>query len=124
VLWALTGRLCVSADGRTEQVNQAEPMNRFDEAHVEPASWMPEQDLPEGAHGSCAVVGNGGVNLVGKYGAAIDAHDAVFRFNDGPTDGWEAFVGSKTTYRLVSTPRGSTHPTSSLMSGCCLHLLQ
>lgn len=103
------------------QVNQAEPMNRFDEAHVEPASWMPDEDLPEGAHGSCAVVGNGGVNLLGKYGAAIDAHDAVFRFNDGPTDGWEAFVGSKTTYRLVRTPRSSTHATLSLMWGRCLH---
>jgi hypothetical protein len=82
-------------------VNKLEPSNKFDEAHVEAAAWMPDTDLPEGAHGSCAVVGNGGVNLLAHHGAAIDAHHAVFRFNDGPTDGWEDWVGSKTTYRLV-----------------------
>merc|ERR1711871_548533 len=47
---------------------------------------------------SCAVVGNGPVN---RSQSTIDQYDAVFRINDAPTRGFEAFVGSKTTHRIL-----------------------
>eukprot|EP00899_Mesostigma_viride_P024710 jgi/Mesvir1/5423/Mv15486-RA.1 len=52
---------------------------------------------------TCAVVGNGGIMLEdATLGAVIDAHDAVFRFNDGPTRGFEPFVGKRTTFRALN----------------------
>lgn len=52
---------------------------------------------------SVAVVGNSGKLLHHNYGEAIDAHDAVIRFNWAPTEGYEEQVGSKTTIRLSNT---------------------
>lgn len=52
---------------------------------------------------TCAVVGNGGVNLLDPHqGRAIDSADIVIRFNDGPTASFERFVGRKTTFRLIN----------------------
>eukprot|EP00899_Mesostigma_viride_P024393 jgi/Mesvir1/5138/Mv15284-RA.1 len=59
-------------------------------------------DLPGLADFStCAVVGSS-TSMLGprKWGAAIDAHTAVFRFNDAPTKGFEEHVGQKTTLRF------------------------
>ena len=54
-------------------------------------------------HRSCAVVGSSGSMLGAGRGAAIDAHDAVFRFNLAPTASqWAPDVGSRTTYRLFN----------------------
>lgn len=49
---------------------------------------------------SCSVVGSSGVMVHQKHGKEIDAADAVFRINDAPITGYEAFVGSKTTFRV------------------------
>uniref|UniRef100_A0A672GIG8 CMP-N-acetylneuraminate-beta-galactosamide-alpha-2,3-sialyltransferase 1 n=1 Tax=Salarias fasciatus TaxID=181472 RepID=A0A672GIG8_SALFA len=50
---------------------------------------------------TCAVVGNSG-NLIGShYGSLIDGHDIVIRMNKGPTEGFEADVGNKTTHRVM-----------------------
>lgn len=52
---------------------------------------------------TCAAVGNGGVSLQDpRNGAAIDKHEAILRFNDGPTRKFEKFVGSKTTFRAIN----------------------
>ena len=51
---------------------------------------------------TCAVVGNSGLSLFYKQGAEIDAHEAVIRFNAGPTKGFEDFVGRRTTVRFVN----------------------
>jgi hypothetical protein len=46
-------------------------------------------------------VGSGGASIrEPRGGAAIDRHEAVFRFNFAQTAGYEGFVGSKTTIRI------------------------
>eukprot|EP00873_Tetraselmis_striata_P021208 jgi/Tetstr1/441472/TSEL_003115.t1 len=57
----------------------------------------------------CAVVGNSGVLGNYGFGPAIDGHDAVFRFNVGPTRGYAPQVGSRTTFRLVNTNHAGWH---------------
>lgn len=51
---------------------------------------------------SCAIVGNGGGLKFSKYGQDIDGHDVVIRMNQAPTIGYEEYVGSKTTIRLLN----------------------
>jgi hypothetical protein len=47
------------------------------------------------------VVGSGSSGLrEPRGGAAIDRHEAVFRFNRAQTAGYEGYIGSKTTIRL------------------------
>ena len=55
-----------------------------------------------GAH-SCALVGSSGGLLRERYGAEIDAHDLVLRFNDAPTRGFEAVVGRKASLRMLNS---------------------
>eukprot|EP00193_Tetraselmis_chui_P001814 CAMPEP_0177754128 /NCGR_PEP_ID=MMETSP0491_2-20121128/1840_1 /TAXON_ID=63592 /ORGANISM="Tetraselmis chuii, Strain PLY429" /LENGTH=375 /DNA_ID=CAMNT_0019269483 /DNA_START=115 /DNA_END=1242 /DNA_ORIENTATION=- len=60
---------------------------------------LPEDNpLPDKAFHRCAVVGNSG---------EIDEHDAVLRFNAAKIAGFEQFVGSKTTIRLLNSPDAS-----------------
>ena len=64
---------------------------------------LPECDVLKKLHyNTCAVIGSAGLMLTEKFGAEIDQHDAVFRFNIAPVSDFEAFVGSKTTIRLVN----------------------
>eukprot|EP00899_Mesostigma_viride_P028018 jgi/Mesvir1/8400/Mv12642-RA.3 len=61
--------------------------------------WVKPQPL---IYKSCAVVANSGIHLFYKRGDAIDDHEAVIRFNAAPAQGFEEFVGSKTTIRFVN----------------------
>lgn len=55
----------------------------------------------------CAVVSSSGAQLSHFFGAEIDAHDVVFRFNDAPTRGFEKHVGHRTSFRFgYNTCRG------------------
>ena len=51
---------------------------------------------------SCALVSSSGVLRGSGCGAAVDRHDAVFRFNLPRLDGFEADVGRRTTLMLVN----------------------
>ncbi|KAM9316448.1 beta-galactoside alpha-2,6-sialyltransferase 1-like [Gastrophryne carolinensis] len=72
------------------------------------ASWS--QDLPKkslyeevGKLGRCAVVASAGSIKSSRLGQEIDSHDAVLRFNNAPTTGFETDVGTKTTFRLMNS---------------------
>ena len=60
-------------------------------------------------HATCALVGNAGSSLTAHFGSAIDSADAVIRINQGPTRGYEPFVGSRTTYRLINKKWASVY---------------
>ena len=66
--------------------------------------------LRRGGVNRCAVVGSSGYLHGSGLGPQIDAYDAVFRMNDAPTAGFEADVGSRTTFRVLyaesARPRG------------------
>eukprot|EP00505_MAST-04D_sp_SCG-Rhode-Island_P002947 Stramenopile-MAST_4_protein_2947 len=47
----------------------------------------------------CAIVGSGGSLVGSNCGTEIDHHDATFRINAAPTQGFEKDVGSFTTFR-------------------------
>jgi len=57
---------------------------------------------PAFAFRTCALVGNAGGLLFARRGAAIDAHEAILRINQGPVQGYEPWVGSRTTLRLLN----------------------
>ena len=82
-------------------VSKAAPENKYHPAGKMHAEALPASDLTV-TFDTCAVIGNGGVLVHNEYGDAIDRHDAVFRFNDGPTQGFEKLVGSKTTFRIIN----------------------
>eukprot|EP00898_Chlorokybus_atmophyticus_P005324 jgi/Chlat1/5793/Chrsp387S05512 len=64
--------------------------------HLPSTEWRP-------AFNTCAIVGNSGSLLYEQYGKDIDAHDAVFRFNQAPTLGYEVHVGSRTTFEFLNS---------------------
>eukprot|EP00873_Tetraselmis_striata_P017327 jgi/Tetstr1/437591/TSEL_026262.t1 len=72
---------------------------------VPPTDEIRSRWLGEGAaqrSATCAVVGNGGGLLGMAAGPEIDKHDIVIRFNGGPVNGFQRYVGSKTTFRLTN----------------------
>ena len=62
---------------------------------------LPEE-CPETRHESCLLLGNSGTLMLEKRGEYFDSHDMVYRFNQGPTDKYEAHVGQKTTYESLN----------------------
>ena len=62
---------------------------------------LPARDIPR--FGSCAVVASASSLKKYRYGKEIDSHDAVFRFNEAPTAGFEHLVGRRTTVRVINS---------------------
>ena len=78
--------------------------------------YMPEKDLVAShVYETCAIVGSGGISMMYDYGAEIDGHDVVLRFNSAPTKPRRAFkkqdlaadfpkhIGTKTSFRFINT---------------------
>mmetsp|Transcript_11792 Transcript_11792/g.15965 ORF Transcript_11792/g.15965 Transcript_11792/m.15965 type:complete len:450 (+) Transcript_11792:122-1471(+) len=87
-------------DGTTQFTSSSGTITR---THFEPEiiASLPATDYPvtgEKVFRSCALVGNSGTLLGSKHGPSIDGHDAVMRINYAPIKGFEADVGSKTTF--------------------------
>lgn len=57
----------------------------------------------------CALVGNSQRSLIHEYGDEIDSHDTVFRMNNAPTNGYEKFVGKRTTHRIINNQWASQY---------------
>jgi len=57
-------------------------------------------NLPE--ESSVCLVGNSGAIKESEFGKQIDNYDVVIRFNHGPIEGYEKYVGTKTTGRIVN----------------------
>ena len=53
--------------------------------------------------GSCAVVGSSGSLLHGRWGAEIDEHELVMRFNNAPVAGYETIVGTRRSVRMMNS---------------------
>lgn len=79
--------------------------------------------------GTCAVVGSSGTLLTARFGAEIDAHDAVIRVNGAPLGGSThgPIVGSKVTWRVFASPHAASdyrfheeqqYPNQTLMALC------
>jgi hypothetical protein len=44
------------------------------------------------------IIGNGTNCLSNQFGELIDSYDIIVRFNDYNIDGYESYIGTKTTY--------------------------
>mmetsp|Transcript_42799 Transcript_42799/g.136994 ORF Transcript_42799/g.136994 Transcript_42799/m.136994 type:complete len:208 (-) Transcript_42799:63-686(-) len=62
--------------------------------------FLGDVDLPVK---SCAMVGNSPALKKKMYGAAVDQHSIVMRFNNAPSKKWEARVGARTSLRWTNS---------------------
>eukprot|EP00238_Polyblepharides_amylifera_P009269 CAMPEP_0196593322 /NCGR_PEP_ID=MMETSP1081-20130531/75322_1 /TAXON_ID=36882 /ORGANISM="Pyramimonas amylifera, Strain CCMP720" /LENGTH=586 /DNA_ID=CAMNT_0041917273 /DNA_START=84 /DNA_END=1841 /DNA_ORIENTATION=- len=97
--------LTVHSDGCSSFANNPETQPLRRQASLKPPPIL--REVPRQFH-TCALVGNGpGVRRV-LNGAAIDRHDAVFRFNALRHEQDAPFTGVKSTFRIFNRKRLTT----------------
>ena len=96
-----SGRSFSCGGTRTVKLNSARGIARD---HPALEAILPPADPLSSLNLSCAVVGNSGALLETQFGESIDRADAVIRFNAAVTEGYEQFVGARTTYRILNRP--------------------
>jgi hypothetical protein len=89
-----------AADGGEER--NTDDGSSSDSSSSSSSSSGSEQKRKKKRYKSCAVVGNSGSLLETQFGFDIDKNEAVIRFNAAVTQGYEQFVGQKTTVRLLN----------------------
>ena len=95
----LTAQLFEDRDGKFEfNSTTRHEVYRFP---MDKMAALPET-CPDYHFETCAFVGNSGTLKLSKYGDEIDGHDMVYRFNQAPTAGYEAQVGSETTFESLN----------------------
>lgn len=72
---------------------------------VDDLKHMPKRDLKAHQWGTCALVGQAAGLRAAGVGTAVDAHEAVWRFNlQAPTANTSRWVGQRTTVRMMNHP--------------------
>ena len=92
----------VADDGGTETKSSSSWEESDDGDDALGSSRSSVQKRKKKRYNSCAVVGNSGSLLETQFGFDIDKNEAVIRFNAAVTQGYEQFVGQKTTVRLLN----------------------
>jgi hypothetical protein len=72
---------------------------------VDDLTHLPKRDLKAQQWATCALVGQAAGLRAAGVGAAVDAHEAVWRFNlQAPTANTSRWVGKRTTVRMLNHP--------------------
>eukprot|EP00873_Tetraselmis_striata_P039599 jgi/Tetstr1/459863/TSEL_000448.t1 len=82
-------------------ITYAGSKNKVYHVNQEMRDLLPEE-CPDQRWRTCAMVGNSGTLMFGRFGAEIDKHDMIYRFNQAPTDGFSEHVGSRTTFESLN----------------------
>eukprot|EP00192_Tetraselmis_astigmatica_P003025 CAMPEP_0117654466 /NCGR_PEP_ID=MMETSP0804-20121206/3759_1 /TAXON_ID=1074897 /ORGANISM="Tetraselmis astigmatica, Strain CCMP880" /LENGTH=584 /DNA_ID=CAMNT_0005460749 /DNA_START=418 /DNA_END=2172 /DNA_ORIENTATION=+ len=89
----------------TDPMDEPPPTKPYVRVPVSREVWeaQPNKDrISPNFYDTCAVVGSSGILRLFTHGKEIDKADMVIRFNRAPTKGFEAFVGTRTSYRFSS----------------------
>eukprot|EP00899_Mesostigma_viride_P027742 jgi/Mesvir1/8152/Mv12463-RA.1 len=93
--------------GASNELPQEPIVDNFLASVLPPTGAPPQLD-------SCALVGNAKGLLREPLGRDIDSHAAVIRINQAPAEGFESYVGSRTTHRLLNHKWASSYEAEAL----------
>ena len=123
LFWKLAKLACLSqwhakydlSAPKVDSQNASLELLRLRSAFVDSLQPGAGPDLVSAGLNRCAVVGSSGSLLDGALGREIDGHDIVLRFNNAPTVGYDAFVGSRSDVRILNS-----HATAAILQRCAV----
>lgn len=80
-----------------------------DMTNLEVDKFIKDKTFSRKTNNSCAVIFSSSKMLERKHGKEIDSYDCVLRFNYAPVRGFEKYVGSKTTHRILGGFHGKNY---------------